>query len=423
LGADGTNRLAQRGCEYLLTHAPANHGGFSAYADTRPSGEIHCLNGNLIWALATLGYGDDARVKRAVDWLAGAITGDDFGAFNSLTPGPGFKCGANMKQPCAWGAVKALRALAALPKKGRDARTKKATEMAVEFLLSRDLAQADYPYTARVSGEWFKFGFPLSYTSDVLEALLALAQAGRGSDPRLKNAAAFVLSKQDAQGRWAMKQSQRQDVDRHRRERQAEQMGDASRAVRVESHLPMTPEMLRPWKTLSRKTILNHSKWLVVEDHVVELPDGRVIEHWPWIITPDYINVVVVTESGKFLFFRQTKYAVGGMTLAPVGGYLEPGEEPLAAAQRELLEETGYAAPDWVGLGTYHVDSNRGAGSAHLFLARGAHRVQERHADDLEEQELVHLTRGEVEAALAAGEFKVLAWVTVVALGLLHLKD
>jgi ADP-ribose pyrophosphatase len=175
---------------------------------------------------------------------------------------------------------------------------------------------------------------------------------------------------------------------------------------------------LKLWKTLSRETVLNHSKWLVVEDHVVELPDGRVIEHWPWIITPDYINVVVVTESGKFLFFRQTKYAVGGMTLAPVGGYLEPGEEPLAAAQRELLEETGYAAPDWVSLGTHHVDGNRGAGVANLFLARGARRVDEPHADDLEEQELLRLSRAEIQAALAGGEFKVLAWAAAVALAL-----
>lgn len=57
--------------------------------------------------------------------------------------------------------------------------------MAAEFLFSRDLAQADYPYTARVSGEWFKFGFPLSYTSDVLEAALAVGEAGYARDPRL----------------------------------------------------------------------------------------------------------------------------------------------------------------------------------------------------------------------------------------------
>ncbi len=177
------------------------------------------------------------------------------------------------------------------------------------------------------------------------------------------------------------------------------------------------------WKTLARRTVFEQGKFLVVENHTVELPDGRIIPDWPWIITPDYINVVAVTEDGKFLFFRQTKYAVDGTTLAPVGGYLEPSEDPLAAAQRELLEETGYAAPDWVRLGSYSVDGNRGAGSAHLFLARGARRVQERHADDLEEQELLHLTRVEVEAALAAGEFKVLAWSAVVALGLLYLQD
>ena len=173
------------------------------------------------------------------------------------------------------------------------------------------------------------------------------------------------------------------------------------------------------WKTLARRTILHHSKFLAVESHTVELPDGRVISDWPWVITPDYTNVLAVTQDGQFLCFRQTKYAVKGDTsLAVVGGYLEPGEEPLAAAQRELLEETGYEAAEWTDLGHYAIDANRGVGVAHLFLARGARRIAEIRADDLEEQQLLHLSRPEVEAALAAGEFKVLAWATVVALGL-----
>ncbi len=58
-----------------------------------------------------------------------------------------------------------------------------------------------------MSGEWFKFGFPLSYTSDVLEALLALGEAGYGRDSRLNHALDLVLSKRDADGRWAMKHS------------------------------------------------------------------------------------------------------------------------------------------------------------------------------------------------------------------------
>jgi hypothetical protein len=206
LGADGAHAQIQRGCDYLLEHAQSANGGFSAYADVRPGGAIHCLNGNLVWALIALGYGDDARVHRAIDWLAGAITGDDFDAFGGLTPGPGFKCGINAKQPCAWGAVKALRALNALPKKLRTARVNKATHIAIDFLLSRDLAQADYP-ARRVSAKWFQFGFPLSYTSDVLETLLALTDAGCGNDPRLKNAIDLVLSKQDDAGRWTLKHS------------------------------------------------------------------------------------------------------------------------------------------------------------------------------------------------------------------------
>jgi ADP-ribose pyrophosphatase len=175
---------------------------------------------------------------------------------------------------------------------------------------------------------------------------------------------------------------------------------------------------MESWRTLSRRVILDHSQFLTVEEHAVELPDGRIIADWPWVITPDFVNVVVTTGDSRFLCFRQTKYGIEGTSLAPVGGFLDPGEEPLAAAQRELVEETGYKAADWTFLGSYRVDANRGAGTAHFFLARGARRVAEPNADDLEEQELLLLSRAEMEAALAAGEFKVLPWATIVALAL-----
>jgi ADP-ribose pyrophosphatase len=182
-------------------------------------------------------------------------------------------------------------------------------------------------------------------------------------------------------------------------------------------------ETVQSWKTISRRVILNYSRFLVVEEHAVELPDGQVIPDWPWLITPDFVNVVAMTEDGQFLCFRQTKYGISGTSLAPVGGFLEPGEEPLVAAQRELLEETGYRAAEWLPLGQYRVDANRGAGMAYFFLARGAHRVTNAIPDDLEEQHSLLLTRSEVEVALEAGEFKVLPWATIVALALRHLED
>ena len=175
---------------------------------------------------------------------------------------------------------------------------------------------------------------------------------------------------------------------------------------------------MESWKTLSRRVLLDHSKFLVVEEHTVELPDGQVIDDWPWVITPNFVNVVAVTPDGQFICFRQTKYGIDGTSLAPVGGFLDPGEVPLEGAQRELLEETGYEAEDWTALGSYRVDANRGAGIAHFFLARQAHRVSEPDSDDLEEQELLLLSRQEVQSALAGGDFRVLPWATIVSLAL-----
>ncbi len=120
------------------------------------------------------------------------------------------------------------------------------------------------------------------------------------------------------------------------------------------------------------------------------------------------------------LCFRQVKYAVQGESFAPVGGYIEPGEDPLVAARRELLEETGFTASEWISLGHYAVDANRGAGVGYFFLARHAVPVATPDADDLEEQELFLLNRSEVTAALRNGDFKVLSWAAMVALALLH---
>ena len=179
---------------------------------------------------------------------------------------------------------------------------------------------------------------------------------------------------------------------------------------------------MQPWKTIGRETAYHHSKWLTVENHTIQISEGKTVKEWPWIITPDFINVIAITESGRFLLFRQTKYAVEGIVLAPVGGYLEPKEDPLLAAKRELLEETGYEAPDWTFLGNYAVDGNHGVATAHFYLARNARKVKEPQSDDLEEQELLELTRQEMLQEVSKRNFKVMSWVAAVALALLETK-
>jgi len=131
--------------------------------------------------------------------------------------------------------------------------------------------------------------------------------------------------------------------------------------------------------------------------------------------------VAAVTEDGRFICFRQVKYGLEGETLGIVGGFVEEGEDPFAAARRELLEETGCESTDWIPLGSYRVDPNRGIATGHLYLARNARYVQPRDADDLEEQEIIFLTHAEIESALANGEIKVLAWAASIAFALRRL--
>jgi len=179
---------------------------------------------------------------------------------------------------------------------------------------------------------------------------------------------------------------------------------------------------MKPWRTVKKEILLNHSKYLKVEKHTIELPDGRLIESWPWVISPDFINLAAVTSDGKFICFRQTKYAVDGISLAPVGGYIEQGEIPVDAAKRELLEETGFTSDEWITLGEFPVDGNHGCGTAYLFLALNAQYAAEPVNDDLEEQEMVFLSLDEIDTALSKGEFKILSWTALISLSLRYLK-
>jgi len=211
LGADGTDPRLRTGCEYLLDHTQTTSGGFGAIASGEarpaPSTAIHCLNGNLLRALIGFGWLHDARVLRSIDWQAAAITGEGAIQFyRSSRPGPGFRCGANDGRPCAWGATKAVLALARIPSDQRAPLVQRAIEASVMFLLSRDPARADYPMgygNTKPNGSWFRLGFPSGYVTDVLQVLEALCEAGAAGDPRLGPAIEWLLAQRDDRGRWA----------------------------------------------------------------------------------------------------------------------------------------------------------------------------------------------------------------------------
>jgi len=178
---------------------------------------------------------------------------------------------------------------------------------------------------------------------------------------------------------------------------------------------------MNKWKCRQRRTILDHSTFLRVDEHEVELGDGRIISDWPVVITPDYVNILARDSSGSFVFFNQQKYMAPEMRISPPGGYLESGEDPLAGAKRELLEETGYASEQWIDLGRFIVDSNRGCGTAYLFLAIESKKITEAKSDDLEDQTLILLTRAELENAIDKNFCPILSATALFTLGLRHL--
>jgi ADP-ribose pyrophosphatase len=176
------------------------------------------------------------------------------------------------------------------------------------------------------------------------------------------------------------------------------------------------------WLELSSRTALDHP-YVKVEMREVQLPDGRVIADWPIIHTKDYINALVLNEQGQALILEGYKHALGRSSWQVLGGYLEAEEEPLAAAQRELLEETGYAAGDWRHLGSFIMDPNRYTGLGHFFLARNAGKVAEADHDDLEKFTLRWVTLEELQAAVLDGRVGAVSYALNISLGLLSLAE
>jgi hypothetical protein len=213
LGAmvDMDERIKQACC-YVVEHALTEGGQFTV--NGLPSGTADCLQGNLCAALLDLGYAGTG-LDRAFEWLARTVTGEGIAPMTDKAApvryyagkcGPGFACGANNKLPCAWGAVKVMLAFSKLPLEKRTATIQRAIEAGVTFLFSKNAAEADYPsgYSARPSGNWWKFGFPVFYVTDLLQNVEALAGLGYGKDPRLGRALELIRGKSDSDGRWPL---------------------------------------------------------------------------------------------------------------------------------------------------------------------------------------------------------------------------
>ncbi len=181
----------------------------------------------------------------------------------------------------------------------------------------------------------------------------------------------------------------------------------------------MSNNLHQPWKILKTSEIFTAEPWLALSKQQVQVPDGRVIDDFYQLALPDFIVVFAETESGDVIMIRQYKHGARRTSLTLPGGLIEKGEDPLDAAKRELLEETGYRAESWKSLGSYVVNGNLGCGQGHFFMAAGAEQVQEPESGDLEAMEIELLTRERVAEALRSGEVMLLNHAAVIALAMM----
>jgi ADP-ribose pyrophosphatase len=172
------------------------------------------------------------------------------------------------------------------------------------------------------------------------------------------------------------------------------------------------------WETLDRRRALAGSPWLEVWLETVRLPDGRLVEDYYTLTQPDYVVVFAVASADRVVGLWRYKHGPRRVNLGLPAGYVEPGEAPLAAARRELLEETGYRAETWRHLGTFAVDGNRGMGRAHIYLARQLRAAAEPAPEDLEELRLELIGLEDLARHLEAGDVATLGAAAAVALGL-----
>lgn len=138
---------------------------------------------------------------------------------------------------------------------------------------------------------------------------------------------------------------------------------------------------------------LHDGKFLTLKRDHVRLPDGGTATR-EYLEHPGAVMILPVFDDGRVLIERQFRYPVKQVMIEYPAGKLEKGEDPLLCAQRELAEETGYRADQWLYLGQIHPVISYSTEAIQLYVARGLH-AGERKLDEGEflDIEIVELTQ------------------------------
>ena len=223
LGIDRNDNRVRNACEHIFQFQ-LDKGGFSSYTQERALEEYEwlrgkgkslpspnewasslvfehqysCLTGNVAAALIRIGYLNDPRVKKALEWLI-RIQNKDGGWLC-----PYWKAHIKDKHGCFYGTICPLEAFSEVPKKHLTKEMEQATKRGSEFLLMHRLFKADHHSYRVINQSWLKFGFPWFYGYNILRGLDILTKIGYVEDERLTDAVQILLQKRGQDGKWIL---------------------------------------------------------------------------------------------------------------------------------------------------------------------------------------------------------------------------
>jgi ADP-ribose pyrophosphatase len=158
------------------------------------------------------------------------------------------------------------------------------------------------------------------------------------------------------------------------------------------------------WKKLSSDYISNHIYFTARKDRC-QRPDGVIVDPYFVVELPPSVCAVALTDNNEVVMTRQYRHPIGETILELPGGFIDAGEEPVAAIVRELLEETGYEFSSCTYLGKVAANPGVLDNYTHLFLAKGGVKTTVQQLDANEDIEIVLLPLETVKAMLRQNEF------------------
>ncbi len=163
------------------------------------------------------------------------------------------------------------------------------------------------------------------------------------------------------------------------------------------------PDDPGPWEVID-STYLHRKPWLTLRQDRVRLPGGGVIDEYFVNEYPPWTNVVAVTVDRKLVLLRQYRHGLGAVHFELPGGVVDPGEEPGAAARRELLEETGFGGGDWQPFAVLSANPALQTNLTHTYLATDVQPVRPPEAHPTEEVTVHVVPFAEARRIVLSGE-------------------